>query len=356
MTNTQPTAKQRVVVIGGGTGTHTVLRGLVAYHEELDITAVVTMADSGGSTGRLRDEFGQLPVGDVRMALAALASGDDDHERLLREVFLHRFDTAGELSGHTFGNLFLVTLREVLGSEAAAIAAASRILKLRGQVLPVTYTNVDLCATYADGVTITSESTIDAPPKHRTGVAITELSVTPAAQINDAVAETIAAADLIVLGPGDLYTSVLANCVVSGMPEALQAARAPLVYVANLMTKRGQTDGMDVRAHTAAVTRYVGRQPEVVLVNSDPLPPALCTRYAKEGEYPVGYTAGDLATAVYEVPLLAKEEVRTVSGDKVRRSLLRHDPEALAQALRHILQGTASIAWPRTGCGAQGVD
>lgn len=337
-------SKQRIVVIGGGTGTHTVLRGLVAHHEEVAITAIVTMADSGGSTGRLRDEFGQLPVGDVRMALAALASGDDEHERLLREVFLHRFATSGELSGHTFGNLFLVTLREILGSDAAAIAAASRILKLRGQVLPVTYTTADLVATYADGVTITGEGVIDDPPEHRTGVTMTGLALTPAAALSEEAAAAIAAADLIVLGPGDLYTSVLANCVVDGMPETLQAASAPLVYVANLMTKRGQTDGMDVAAHTEMIAHYVGQSPDVVLVNTDSLPDELRARYASEGEYPVLYTEGSVDTRVYHASLLAEEEVVTAAGDRLRRSLLRHDPEALTAVLRQLLNKTTPFS------------
>lgn len=330
----QPT---QVVVIGGGTGTHTVLRGLVPYQPDILTTAIVTMADSGGSTGRLRDEFGQLPVGDVRMALAALASGDDEHECLLREMFLHRFDTAGDLSGHTFGNLFLVTLREVLGSEAAAIAAAGRILKIRGAVVPVTYTPADLVATYADGVTLTGEHTIDEPPADRTGVRLTELALTPAVSLSADAAKALAAADLIVLGPGDMYTSVLANCVVAGMPEALRTASAPMVYVANLMTKRGQTDGMSVADHVEAVTRYVGRQPDTVLVNTAPLPQHLCERYAREAEYPVRYEAPACPHVYQEVDLLARTEVTTSAGDVLKRSLLRHDPDALATALVELL-------------------
>src|SRR6056297_666848 len=144
--------KKSIVVIGGGTGTHTVLRGIKHYHRECDIAAIVTMADSGGSTGRLRDEFGQLPVGDARMALAALAREDGQSEELLRQLFMYRFAKGAGLEGHNFGNLFLVALTELLGSEAAAIAAAGSVLRVVGQVHPVTESPVDLIATYDDGV------------------------------------------------------------------------------------------------------------------------------------------------------------------------------------------------------------
>ena len=330
--------KKNIVVIGGGTGTHTVLRGLVAYHETIATTAIVTMADSGGSTGRLRDEFGHLPVGDVRMALAALASGDDEHERLLREVFLHRFATNGDLSGHTFGNLFLVTLREVLGSEAEAIAAASRILKLRGRVVPVTYTPTDLVATYADGVMVRGEHAIDTPATDRTCVRITTLTAASTVTISDEAAAAIAAADLVVLGPGDLYTSVLANCVVTGVPKAIQNTSAPIVYVANLMTRRGQTDGMSVADHTATISQYLGRQPDAVIVNTTAFPPALVDKYAAEDEYPVSFDPTVMQSHCLTADLLARTEVVTKAGDTVRRSLLRHDSDALANVLCSVLK------------------
>ena len=149
--------KKNVVVIGGGTGTHTVLQGLKRYQKQLNVSARVTMADSGGSTGRLRDEFGFLPVGDVRMALAALASDVDEHEELVRELFMYRFAKGDGLSGHNFGNLLLVALTDILGSEEAAIKAAARVLRVQGTVVPVTTGTVDLVATYDDGVVVRGE-------------------------------------------------------------------------------------------------------------------------------------------------------------------------------------------------------
>ena len=228
--------KKRIVTIGGGTGTHTVLRGLKNYQKQVDLTAVVTMADSGGSTGRLRDEFGYLPVGDVRMALAALASDVDEHEELVRELFLHRFAKGEGLNGHNVGNLLLVALTDILGSEDAAIRTAGKLLRVQGRVLPVTYDQTDLIATYSDGKVITGEHHIDEPVPDRHEQHIVDIAVTPGVQVNPAVVEAITTADLVVLGPGDLYTSLLANVVVPGVETALRDTTARIVYVCNLMT------------------------------------------------------------------------------------------------------------------------
>ncbi len=333
--------KRQVVVIGGGTGTHTVLKGLTQYQKQLDISAIVTMADSGGSTGRLRDEFGYLPVGDVRMALVALASSIDEHEELVRELFLYRFDKGNGLSGHNFGNLLLVALTDILGSEEAAIRAAARVLRVRGQVIPVTTAQVNLVATYDDGVVVTGEHDIDEPDPSRLTHRITDLAVTPSATISEAAERAILDADCIVLGPGDLYTSVLANVVVDGVAEALRNSPGQLVYVTNLMTKQGQTDGMGVAAHVAALTRYIGRAPDVLLVNTTPLPAELLDRYAAEGEYPVGFDYEAAEARVVPADLLADEVIETPSGDVLKRSLIRHDSRKLARKLLDILVTTS---------------
>lgn len=326
-----------MVVIGGGTGTHTVLRGLKRYQKQLDIAAIVTMADSGGSTGRLRDEFGQLPVGDVRMALAALASDVDEHEELVRELFLYRFSKGEGLNGHNFGNLLLVALTDILGSEAAAIRAAARVLRVRGEVIPVTNEDVDLVAQYDDGVVVTGEHAIDEPEVARLGHAITDLWVTPQATISDAAERAILEADLVVLGPGDLYTSVLANVVVDGVPEALQNTTAKIAHIANLMTKAGQTCGMGVAEHLAEIARYSGRTPEAVLVNTTALPAELRVRYEAEGEYPVVFNYEGDEARIVPADLLASEVIATKAGDTLKRSLIRHDSRKLARKLIELL-------------------
>lgn len=326
-----------MVVIGGGTGTYTVLNGLKEYQQQLDLSAVVTMADSGGSTGRLRDEFGYLPVGDVRMALVALARDIDEHEELVRQLFLYRFEKGDGLSGHNFGNLLLVVLTELLGSETAAIQAAARMLQVRGNIVPVTNKKIDLVATYDDGVTVTGEHEIDEPTTDREKRKITDLSVTPQVEISKAAEATIAEADLIILGPGDLYTSVLANCVVKGVAEAIRNATAKVVYVSNLMTKLGQTSDMGVAEHVSELEKYVGRVPDYVLVNTSSFPADLVAKYAEDEEYPVvaNYQANE--GEVIAVDLLATESVKTPRGDVLKRSLIRHDSQKLAQQLIKLL-------------------
>lgn len=329
--------QKNIVVIGGGTGTHTILRGLKRYQKQVNLAAIVTMADSGGSTGRLRDEFGFLPVGDVRMALAALASDIDEHEELLRELFLYRFDRGNGLSGHNFGNLLLVALTDILGSEEKAIEAAARVLRVQGTVVPVTTQKVDLVATYADGVTVVGEHAIDESTTERCSQRITQLSVTPSATISARAEEVLLNADLIVLGPGDLYTSVLANCVVDGVADAIRHSSAKVVYVCNLMTKAGQTSGMGVAEHVAEISKYIKRTPDCVLVNTGVLPANLLEKYAEDHEYPVAFNYESDDCRIIPADMLGGEIVRTARGDVLKRSLIRHDPRKLARKIMDII-------------------
>jgi uncharacterized cofD-like protein len=327
--------KKKIVTIGGGTGTYTLLRGLKRYTDTIDITAVVTMADSGGSTGRLRDEFGHLPVGDVRMALAALATDIDTHDELLRTLFLYRFSRGEGLSGHNFGNLFLTALTDILGSETAAIETAARVLRVNGRVVPVTTDLVHLQATYDDGRVVVGEHEIDEPPQEFWQAHITHLAVTPAAALAPAAATAILDADIVILGPGDLYTSILANCVVGGMPATLQATKATIYYVANLMSRPGQTTGMSLSDHVSELTKYCGRQPDVVIVNTDELPVSLVDRYAQESTYPVAVDELPQSSRVLSAPLLSHQSIAPAAGDSIARSYIRHDSEALARVLLH---------------------
>ncbi len=330
--------KKRVVVVGGGTGTHTVLRGLKQYSDTLSLTAIVSMADSGGSTGRLRDEFGQLPAGDVRNALTALAADGDAHDALLRQLFSYRFSRGEGLYGHNFGNLFLTVLTDILGSEVAAIEAASRILRVSGRVVPVTTDDSHLRAVYADGEVVVGEHDIDEwKDGARKDVRITELSLTPPARLTDAAREELQRADLIIFGPGDLYTSVLANTVVYGFREALAQSQATIVYVCNLMSKAGQTIGMNAAEHLDEVIHYCGRIPDVMFVNSDPLPNDLLIKYAEEGDHPVQNNCAARETTVRALPLIATLQVKTERGDTLKRSLIRHDSSKLAEALLQLL-------------------
>jgi uncharacterized cofD-like protein len=331
--------KKSVVVIGGGTGTHTILRGLKHFHDTIDITAVVGMSDSGGSTGRLRDEFGILPVGDARMALAALADDSGVNELLMRDLFLYRFQNGNGLKGHNLGNLLLTALSDILGNEAVAIAAASQILRLSGTVLPVTTDKAHLTALYDDNLEVLGEHKIDAPPQDRYNHRIIKLGLDPEAVIHPAAFSAISTADMVILGPGDLYSSLLANCVVAGVPEVIRDSPAKFVYVANLMERLGQTEGMTISDCVNEIEKYVGRKPDTVIINNASLPIEVVDKYKKEdGTKPVVDDIGSESEIdVLRTDLISHENTGPHPGDQVQRSLIRHDSDKLAAAVLSVL-------------------
>ena len=245
----------RIVVVGGGTGTFTVLSGLKKY--PCDLTAIVSMADSGGSTGRLRDEFGILPPGDVRRALIALSS--EPEQLTLRRLFDYRFEKGNGLSGHSFGNLFLAALTDIMGSEVLAIEEAGKLLGVSGIVLPATLVNTDLVARLEDGTVIRGETNIDLRVI-RPEVGILDVFLDPGAAAYPAALQAIYDADMIVLGPGDLYTSVIANFLVGGISEAIGNSKAKVVYVCNIMNKFAETNGFTVSDYVSKIEKYLGRE------------------------------------------------------------------------------------------------
>jgi uncharacterized cofD-like protein len=326
--------KKKIVVIGGGTGTYSVLSGLKRYSDSVDITAVVAMSDNGSSTGRLRDEFGVLPVGDVRMALLALSDEECIDHHTLRSLLTYRFTKGEGLAGHNLGNLLLVALSDILGGEKDAIESLSRLLGLRGKVLPVTTDHISLVARYDDGSEVVGESSIDEPPHDRGERIIESLSVTPSAVLGEGVREAITEADCIVLGPGDLYTSLLAAVVVGDVSSCIQKARGSFVFIGNLMSKFGQTTGFDSAKYVAEIGKYVGRFPDAIYINTESLPPAALARYTAIGEHPVlDAGSGRDETRVVRGDFLAKEMIRNASGETIKRSLVRHDGAKLAALL-----------------------
>ena len=322
MTANRRADRLRVVALGGGTGIYAVLTGLRS--QTPNITAVVSMSDNGGSSGRLRDEFGYLPPGDVRRCLVALASDDD--ALMLRQLFEYRFDRGIGLGGHTFGNLLLTALTDILGATDVAIEEAGRLLHIRGHVLPVTLTPTTLCAKLANGHIISGETDIDIRKAHH-GVPIAEVYLQPEAEVHAPVLDAIAAADLIVLGPGDLYTSVVPNLLVKGVPEAIRASGGKCVYVCNVMTKHGETDGFAASDFIREINRYLGRDGALdcaVLNYHESLPRELYEKYKQERAEPV---AIDLGRCYESVPQLAIRPL-TATG-----MLVRHDPQRLAATL-----------------------
>ena len=320
----------RVVVLGGGTGSFTVLTALRHYVDH--ITAVVNMVDDGGSTGVLRDELGVLPPGDVRQALVALSLDSG----LMRELMNYRFE-AGSLEGHNVGNLLLTAMEKITGSFDEAVQQSCRILAVKGDVVPVTTNDVRLCLTAADGQVLRGEHLIastrhdpERPPR---------LHLDPAGSINPRASAAIADADLLVLGPGSLYSSLIGLVLTDGVPEALAGTRARKVFVSNLMTKPGQTDGFQAHDFIDAVERYTGPVFDHLVFNTRHPGDHVVRRYADEGEQVVGWDDEAMKGRRWTpigADLVSDEHEHQRPGDPLRRTLIRHDSDRLARLLMHL--------------------
>jgi uncharacterized cofD-like protein len=326
--------RKKVVVIGGGTGNFVVLSGLKNYN--ISLTAIVSVADSGGSTGRLRSEFGFLPVGDMRQCLAALAEEDS----FIRRVLLYRFDKGRGLKGHNLGNLILTALTDLAGSEARAIEVAANIFRLKGRVVPITDKDIQLKAVYKDNTQVLGEHEID-DPKHKGGKKITKLSCYPCAFINKQAEEEILKADMIVFGPGDLYTSVLPNLVVEGVKPVFKKTTAKLIYIVNLMTRFSQTHGFTAKDHVLELEKYLGRRPDFVLINKAKIPEKIKNLYKKEKGFAVkdNLKKGDLKDVrIIKKDFIAAKIIKKKKGDVLQRSYLRHDAKKLAKVLIRLIE------------------
>jgi len=317
--------RPKIVCLGGGTGTYQVLLGLKKY--PVDLTAIVCMSDSGGSSGKLREEMGILPPGDIRRALLALS---DVHIRknTLSKLFDFRFQN-GQLAGHSLGNLLLAALVEITGRQDLAIAEASEILEVSGTVLPVTMDKTDLVARLKDGTIIRGETNIDIR-EIKPEIAIDEVYLSPKATIYLKAKKAILEADLIVLGPGDLYTSIIPNLLVSGISEALIKTKGKLVYICNLMTKHGETDNFKVSEFASEICRYLGNGADklkTIVVNGKiDLPISVAKWYKKYHSEPV---------------VLDKENLKgweVISQNMAQKGkLIRHDSRKLAKILMKLI-------------------
>lgn len=320
--------------IGGGTGTFVALKGLKEY--PLELSAIVTMADSGGSNKRIRDEFGLLPTSDIRQCFVAL-SDEKGGAGLLRKLFMYRFEKGEGIRGMTMGNLFMAALADILGSQEEAIRQTRKVLLIKGRVIPVSYTNTNLSARYEDGHVVDEEHLID-EPQHDGRLKIKEVFLKPQAHANPEALEAIDKADLIVLGPGDLYTSLVPNILVSGIPEALAASKATIVYILNLMTKFGQTFQYSARDHLATLEKYIGSSIDCVLINNGSVPKRALDVYAKSNEVPVeDNIMNENSYKLYHADLVTHHMITKSKSDALVRSLIRHDSTKLAAALIHIL-------------------
>jgi len=267
-----------VAVIGGGTGLSVLLRGIKSVTG--NITAIVTVADDGGSSGRLREDFNMIPPGDLRNCLVALA----DTEPLMEKLFQHRFGGTGDLAGHNFGNLFIAAMTEVLGDVEQALKESSKVLAVRGKVLPASIQKVRLWAEMTDGSIVEGESQIPLANKRIHRVHLTPEDTMPV----ESALEAIRDADAVILGPGSLYTSILPNLLVRGVADTLRNSQAVKIYICNVMTQPGETDGYSASEHVKAILDHVGAGViNYVVVNSRHVAENLQEKYACHGAYPV---------------------------------------------------------------------
>ncbi|MEH7376579.1 MULTISPECIES: gluconeogenesis factor YvcK family protein [Bacillaceae] len=310
----------RIVVIGGGTGLPVLLRGLKQF--PVDITAIVTVADDGGSSGRLREDLHIPPPGDIRNVLASLS----DVEPLVEEMFQHRFKTSNELSGHSLGNLILAAMTSITGNFVHAIQEMSKILNVHGKVLPAANQSVVLHAEMEDGTIVSGESKIPYSGKRIKKVFMTPENIRPLPETIQAIRQ----ADLIIIGPGSLYTSILPNLLVPRIGEELCRSHAKKVYICNLMTQAGETHGFTASDHVKALYDHMSCAfINTILVNNEEIPQDIQLRYNEELADPV----------LYDLPRLFELGLEVVHADIAyqENGALRHDPKKVAKILYNLL-------------------
>ncbi|NQT32380.1 MAG: YvcK family protein [Candidatus Omnitrophica bacterium] len=316
----------KIVVVGGGTGLSTLLMGL--KQKTSNITAIVTVADDGGSSGRLREEFDVLPPGDIRNCLVALSDSED----LLSALFQFRFTSGKELQGHNFGNLFITALSKVTGDFTRAIKESSKVLAIRGNVFPATLQKVKLVARRENGAETTGESNI----RDERESPIKELFLVPGdCKATKESVEAVQHADAIILGPGSLYTSVMPNLLINGIKEAIVKAKVPKIYICNIMTEAGETDDYSVSDHVRAILKHT--EPDVVdhcITNTSRIPKSFYEKYKSEEKFPVQLTEKDERWFEQEKIKLIKAHIAGI------KEFVRHDSLKLSDVIMNILSET----------------
>jgi uncharacterized cofD-like protein len=305
----------KIVALGGGTGLSVILRGLKEF--DVDLTAVVTVADDGGSSGRLRSDFAMPPPGDIRNCLVALA----DTEPLLERLLQFRFPGQDGLGGHSFGNLFLAAMTHIMGDFESAIRETSRVLAVRGRVLPAVKEDVILRALLEDGTIVEGESQIPLAKKR-----IEKLELVPdKLQPSPEVIEAIAGADAIVVGPGSLYTSILPNLLVPAIAEAVEKSKAKRMYICNVMTQPGETDALSASSHVEVIYHHIGKKLfDYVLVNAAALPEEALVQYQAKDAYPVQV----------DIEALNKLGLKVIARDFIHyATYARHDSRLVAEQI-----------------------
>jgi uncharacterized cofD-like protein len=328
--------KRKVVIIGGGTGSIAVINGLKIY-PDVDIKVIVNMTDDGGSNQVIRDEFGLLPLSDIRKSIISLA--DEDKKDLLRTIFTYRFAEGNGLSGHTIGNLIMMALSEKLGTEVDAIKAISELFEIKGTVIPVTTDCVRLCAKYSNGQTVIGEHKID-DSENLENERIEELFLEPNANAFSEALTAIKEAEYIIVGPGDFYTTTMANLIVKGLAEAIQNSPAKFVYITNLMSKKGETRQLKQTDFIKEIVKYVHRKPDITIVNDGPMPLDILKRYQADGEHVIENDFSENEESlILSADLLNHDPIIKDKGDTLPRSYIRHDSSKLGYILYGLIKG-----------------
>lgn len=316
-----------VVAVGGGTGLSTLLRGIKAFTR--NITAVVAVTDEGGSSGRLRNEWGMLPPGDVRNCIAALAENDNE----LKKILDFRFDR-GELSGHSLGNLLLLAVTEMSGDFSTAVEKMNHLLSIRGRVLPVTTEGITLMGTTNAGETVKGELDISAH-----GHDLKEVWLEPAdAKSLPDVLSAVDDADVILLGPGSLFTSVIPNLLLADFADKLANSDIPQIYTCNLMTQPEETQGMNIVQHLEWVSAAIGSVPDFIIANSEPVPDDIVEAYKKEGAEPL-YLDRHQREIIKSMGCICIEApIMSIYESEKEGRVVRHDPQKLASVIFRLIQ------------------
>lgn len=322
--------KKKIVVIGGGTGSFITLSGLKRY--PYDLSAIVTMMDDGGSTGKLRDQLGVLPPGDLRQCLIALSDAPD----IWRKLFNYRFES-GDLNGHSFGNIMLSALEKVTASYDEAVEEAHQIMDVKGKVVPVTHDKSRIHVEYRSGRVLEGEKFLD--EKSIDNDRIEKITLVPKATLNPKVTVTLSEADYIIVGPGDLYSSIISLSLVEGFKEAFENSNAKIIFIMNLMTKSSQTPNYSAQDHIEDFVKYFGRQPDCVIRNSEVIPTEVAEYYKKESnDVVVEGNIKDIAEVMK--PLLSPilSNTKSIHDQAFSHSVIRHDPEKVAAAIVEVVE------------------
>jgi uncharacterized cofD-like protein len=332
--------KPSVVILGGGTGTFVVAQAL--KNLPVHVTAILTMVDDGGSNKVLRDEFGLLPTSGIRQCIVALS----ENQTLLRELFTYRFHQGGGLNGMTFGNIFMAAMADIMGSQKKGIEETCKLLNVKGTILPITYCDARLVATYEDHSEIIGEHHIDDPKGegHDGTLRIQNLRTEPRCDISPEADAAIRNADLIILGPGDFYTNTVANLIIDGVVDAIKASKGKVCFISNLMAKYGETYGYNLKDFFIDLKKYMSpSEIDFVLINDNMnFPTNLLRLYEQEHDMPIrdNITEADvhLGVKLIRQDMLSQHIAKKAEGDTVTRSVVRHDPQKIANIISDILK------------------